>query len=173
MDEIVRQAMTRWPDVPACHGWLRLDRRGQWHVPDGPLRHPGLVDFIQRNYSALPDGLWFFQNGPQRVFVDLDYTPLILRLAGDGRGHDRLHTHTGQTVPTLTGAWLDEEGSLLLGWPGGAGLVDDRDLGRLADQLCDTPQGWILDWQGQQLLVGTMKKAEVPAHFGFIARPRD
>ena len=169
MDEIVRQAMTRWPDVPACHGWLRLDRRGQWHVPDGPLRHPGLVDFIQRNYSALPDGRWFFQNGPQRVFVDLDYTPLILRLDSS----DQLHTHTGQAIHALTGAWLDEEGSLLLGWSGGAGLVDDRDLGQLADALHETRHGWQLDWQGQLLMVTPIKKAEVPVHFGFVARPRD
>jgi len=28
VDDIVLQAMTKWPDVPNVYGWLRLDRRG-------------------------------------------------------------------------------------------------------------------------------------------------
>lgn len=27
MDDIVRQAMAKWPNVPNCFGWLALDRR--------------------------------------------------------------------------------------------------------------------------------------------------
>ncbi len=27
MDEIVRQAMAKWPSVPHCYGWLALDAR--------------------------------------------------------------------------------------------------------------------------------------------------
>jgi hypothetical protein len=30
MDDIVKQAMAKWPNVPACHGWLGLDARGHW-----------------------------------------------------------------------------------------------------------------------------------------------
>ena len=34
MDEMVRQAMAKWPNVPACYGWLGLDARGQWYMRD-------------------------------------------------------------------------------------------------------------------------------------------
>ena len=27
MDDIVKQAMAKWPDVPSVYGWLGLDRR--------------------------------------------------------------------------------------------------------------------------------------------------
>ena len=60
MDEIVRQALAKWPNVPDCYGWLGLDARGQWFMRDdgvqaaGPfaqhkgslLRHDKLIDFI-------------------------------------------------------------------------------------------------------------------------------
>jgi hypothetical protein len=83
MDDIVKAALAKWPNVPACHGWLGLDSRGQWHMRDdaaqaaGPfpqskgsvLRHDKLIAFIQRNYAADDAGQWFFQNGPQRVYV--------------------------------------------------------------------------------------------------------
>src|SRR5690606_28056379 len=34
MDDIVKQAMARWPNVPDCFGWLGLDARGQWFLRD-------------------------------------------------------------------------------------------------------------------------------------------
>ena len=60
MDDIVRQALAKWPNVPHCYGWLALDARGRWYMRDdrvqsaGPfpvskgswLRHEKLVDFI-------------------------------------------------------------------------------------------------------------------------------
>ena len=70
MDEIVKQAMGRWPDVPHCFGWLGLDGRGDWFLRDQPsqdrgafssgvpgakgsrLEHAGLIAFIQRNYAS-------------------------------------------------------------------------------------------------------------------------
>ena len=120
MDDAVRQALARWPDVPDCFGWLSLSRRGEWQLPDGPIRHAGLAAFIGRNYEADADGRWYFQNGPQRVFVSLAYTPTVLRLAAPAR----LQTHTGQPVETLSGAWLDDEGSLLLASEHGIALLE-------------------------------------------------
>ena len=32
MDDIVLQAMVKWPKVPACYGWLGLDARGRWYL---------------------------------------------------------------------------------------------------------------------------------------------
>lgn len=171
MDDAVRQALARWPDVPHCFGWLSLSRRGEWCVPDGPIRHPGLAAFIGRNYEADADGRWYFQNGPQRVFVSLAYTPRILRLAAP----EQLQTHTGQPVDTLSEAWLDEEGSLLLGSEHGIALLDDRDLAAMAAHLVgdlEQPDGPVeLHWNGQHLPVGRIARADVQARFGFVGQP--
>jgi hypothetical protein len=65
MDDIVKQALAKWPNVPHCYGWLGLDARGNWYMRDdrtqaaGPfpqakgsmLRHDKLIDFIHRNYE--------------------------------------------------------------------------------------------------------------------------
>ena len=88
MDDIVKAALAKWPNVPDCYGWLGLDARGNWYMRDenaqaaGPfcvvstdpgrqlaskgslLKHDKLIDFIQRNYAADAQGQWFFQNGP-------------------------------------------------------------------------------------------------------------
>ncbi len=171
MDEAVRQALAKWPDVPSCTGWLRLSRRGEWCVPEGPIRHPGLRGFINRNYEATADGRWFFQNGPQQVFVNLDYTPTILHLAAP----DRLETHTGQPVAAVSGAWFDEEGSLLLATEHGIGLLDDRDLAAFCAHLdgdLESPDAPLsLAWAGQTLPVGRIRQAEVASRFGFVAEP--
>ena len=171
MDEAVRLALAKWPNVPACTGWLRLSRRGEWRVPEGPIRHAGLNAFIGRNYLATADGRWFFQNGPQQVFVSLDYTPLILRLASA----EQLETHTGLPANTVTEAWLDEDGSLLLGCEHGVALLDDRDLAafctRLAGDL-ETPGAPVtLNWAGSSVSVGRITQAEVAARFGFTPEP--
>jgi len=171
MDEAVRQALARWPSVPSCSGWLRLSRRGDWLVPDGPIRHAGFIAFIGRNYAATADGRWYFQNGPQRVFVSLEYTPTVLRLSSPGC----LETHTGQPVLHLSGAWIDEEGSLLLASEHGIALLDDRDLAGFCAHLegdleqPDAASG--LSWAGARIPVGRIRRAEVATRFGFVAEP--
>ena len=76
MDTAVIQALARWPNVPDCYDWLMLDRRGRWrlrHPQDAmrfePIQHAELRDYIARNYSVDTSGAWYFQNGPQKVFV--------------------------------------------------------------------------------------------------------
>src|SRR5690606_35856163 len=90
MDEQVLRAMARWPDVPAAYGWLRLGRRGQWFLIDRNMpgfderRHgegsaignEQIREFIGRNYQADADGRWYWQNGPQRAYADLEAAPL-------------------------------------------------------------------------------------------------
>ena len=41
MDEIVKAALKKWPDVPHCYGWLALDARGDWYMRDEPSRRAG------------------------------------------------------------------------------------------------------------------------------------
>jgi hypothetical protein len=69
MDDIVKQALAKWPHVPHCYGWLGLDARGNWFMRDNQaqahwgrfpaapgskgsqLKHDKLIEFIQRNYE--------------------------------------------------------------------------------------------------------------------------
>ena len=41
MDEIVKAALRKWPNVPACRGWLALDARGDWYMRDDATQAAG------------------------------------------------------------------------------------------------------------------------------------
>jgi hypothetical protein len=169
MDDIVRQAIAKWPNVPHCYGWLGLDARGQWYMRDdrvqaaGPfpqargslLRHEKLVDFIQRNYECDEAGCWFFQNGPQRVYVELEIAPWVLRV---GPGAD-VTTHTGEVL-SQRGTLVDEQGRLYAITDRGLGLVHTLDMHAAAD-LVDRGQ-----WQP-----GPVAAADLPARFGHVLSP--
>ena len=77
-DEVIR-AMAKWPDVPQCFGWLSLDVRGRWRIQGELIAHTRAQAFLSRHYRADEQGRWYVQNGPQQVFVALDYTPWIYR----------------------------------------------------------------------------------------------
>ena len=146
MDDIVIRAMAKWPNVPVVYGWLALDRRGQWSIKGTaaaasaggaarfePVTNPKLIEFIGRNYAHDEQGRWYFQNGPQRVYVTLDYTPLVYRIAG---AHPlSFETHAGAPCASLQSAWMDEAGNLLFGTEHGPGLLLDRDLPRGLEAL--------------------------------------
>jgi hypothetical protein len=132
VDDIVKQAMEKWPNVPHCYHWLALDGRGAWRMRDErtqALNLPGdklvrgpLIDFINRNYTCDDRGRWYFQNGPQRVYVDLDSTPYIART--DPESGFLLHTGTPFQPDS---AWITENGRLVLESGGVPAMVDDRD----------------------------------------------
>ena len=151
MDALVARSMARWPDVPAVYGWLELDRRGNWRIKGERIVHAGLRDFIARNYAADEHGRWYFQNGPQRVFVTLAYAPLVVHHEGDA-----LLDHCGRPV-TAHAAYVDEEGSLLIEGGAAIALMDDRDLERYADGFEQLPR---------------LASGEVPERFGFTREPR-
>ena len=132
MDDVVLRAMARWPDVPAVFGWLSLDQRGQWRLKNEVIKHQGSMQFISRNYVHDATGRWFFQNGPQRVFVRLDYTPLVFFLDPDG---DRLRAHTGAVPRAIHQFWLDDAGSLLIESDLGIGLLYDQDLAEALERM--------------------------------------
>jgi hypothetical protein len=192
MDELVVRAMAKWPDVPAVYGWLSLDRRGNWLIKGERIGNAAVVEFIGRNYEADERGRWFFQNGPQRVFVKLAYTPFVLR-ASVTRDGLQLLTHTGKTVGHVSGVWLDETGALVLRWPGGVGTVCDRDLADLIPRFTDSrgkplsedelaraldPQsagrraGFWFDYGGELLAAGRIRSSQVAQKFGFDPDPR-
>jgi hypothetical protein len=128
MDSIVLKSMAKWPNVPDVFGWLSLDRRGNWLIKDQRISNPLVAEFIGRNYQADDRGRWYFQNGPQRVFVSLGYAPYVLRTCE--HQHERcLQTHTGARLESINGAWIDNEGTLILRWSASnVGSLSDRDL---------------------------------------------
>jgi hypothetical protein len=168
MDDIVRQAIAKWPNVPHCYGWLGLDARGNWYMRDdrtqaaGPfpaskgsvLRHEKLVDFIHRNYAADDHGQWFFQNGPQRVYVELECTPFVWRV---GPGSVSAHTGVAAQVRQCV---LDEAGRLYLECDLGFGLVHTLDMGHAAEAV---EQG---RWKPNEIA-----SADLPRRFGFVRSP--
>jgi len=151
MDEIVARGMARWPDVPAVYGWLSLDRRGNWRIKGERVGNAALREFIARNYLADERGCWFFQNGPQRVFVQLAYTPLVAHYEGEA-----LLDHCGRPFSGAT-LYQDDEGSVLLAGEGGVALLDDRDLAGVAERAQTAPR---------------LRRAEVAQRFGFVPEPR-
>ncbi len=151
MDDSVVRSMAKWPNVPAVFGWLALDRRGNWLIKGERIGNHALRDFISRNYACDGQGRWYFQNGPQRVFVRLAYAPLVVHYQGSA-----LLDHRGQPF-TAADALLDDEGSVLL--PGNAtvALLDDRDLERFADRADG---------------LGRIAASAVPERFGFVRDPQ-
>jgi hypothetical protein len=138
MDDIVLRGMAKWPNVPAVYGWLSLNRRGQWLIKGEPVTNPTISAFIGRNYERDADGAWFFQNGPQRVFVGLEYAPFVYRLVPNGEASSlALEAQTGARARVVTGAWLDEHGVLLVETDCGVGVVHDGDLDTAALAFVD------------------------------------
>jgi hypothetical protein len=125
MDDWVLRALQRWPNVPALFGWLGLDRRGRWLIQGESITHPRIVQTINRNYAADEHGRWYFQNGPQRGYMQLASTPWILFVGEDSSS---LVTHAGQPVERVTNAYLDEQGALVLLTEHGPGELIGSDL---------------------------------------------
>lgn len=207
MDENVIAAMARWPDVPDVYGWLSLTERGEWRLhpqgdalvplgagnglsPGEAISSPPILAFIGRNYAADNAGQWYFQNGPQRVYVRLDAAPYILHTTREGTGEPRLRTHTGLPVKELRGWWLDDDGKLYAQTEHGPALVAGRDLESVLASL-RTPDGtavlerleaqhwaggdtlqvkWI-DAHGPPAALRFCPAGAIPDTLGFVSRP--
>jgi len=173
MDDIVKQALAKWPNVPHCFGWLALDARGNWYLRDeqvqalGPfadgtpqskgalLQHAKLLDFIARNYDCDAAGQWFFQNGPQRVYVELEATPWIWRVAADYS----VTAHTGAPA-RVQRCVVDEAGHVYLETDIGFGLVHTQDMLTASDAI-ETGL-----WVPAQVAT-----ADLPRLFSFVKAP--
>jgi hypothetical protein len=149
MDEIVAAALRKWPNVPHCYGWLALDARGDWYMRDdriqaaGPfprvkgsrIDHEKLREFIARNYAADDDGAWFFQNGPQRVYVELEAAPWVWRLQADPTSSIVVTSHTGLPADPAGDAFVDQHGRVFLVTDLGFGIVHTLDMGAAGDAI--------------------------------------
>ncbi len=176
MDAIVEAALRKWPNVPACRGWLGLSARGDWYLRDaaaqaaGPfphspgslIRHAGLREFIGRNYACDASGCWYFQNGPQRVYVELESAPWVWRLLAPGDPGDGvigIEAHTG-VAARFESAWMDEHGHLYIATDLGLGRVHSQDMHRAVDTI--ERGSWVVSDVGADAL---------PARFGYVLSP--
>ena len=171
MDDIVKQALVKWPNVPDCWGWLGLDMRGNWWLRDAAaqaqgmfpaskgsmLEHEKLLAFIGRNYEANAHGHWFFQNGPQRVYVELESTPMVWRVHADGR----VLAHTGGEAREVQHCLMDELGHVYLHAQGVLGVVHSQDMVHVAEAI---EAG---RWQVEEVQSDTL-----PARFGYVRSPQ-
>ncbi|MBU3637017.1 DUF2946 family protein [Polynucleobacter sp. es-MAR-4] len=202
MDEQVLRSLIKWPNVPHCFGWLALDRRGQWRMRDefaqanqlagSLIQHAALNEFISRNYACDSLGRYFFQNGPQRVFITLDATPWIARIIPSENG-SQLLTQCGTAIKPH-GALSDEKGNIyvtgiipqsLSEQNDGTvftqteslslALLHDHDLDLFSDQskvmedACSFRGSW--QWEGRDLPIEPTHSAELSERFHFIKTP--
>ena len=196
MDEIVKQAMAKWPNVPHCYGWLALDARGNWRMRDeraqklnlagDRINNQALLGFINRNYVHDDQGRWYFQNGPQRVYINIEATPFIAR-TDPSRG---FVLHTGEALEFVDAAWITESGLLLLKSGDRIAQVDDRDMSHCLMRLHingvpaedDRLLAWLdepaddacltFEYAGKHVQVERLERDNIPAKFGFIRHPQ-
>ncbi|MBV8123342.1 MAG: DUF2946 family protein, partial [Paucibacter sp.] len=104
--------------------WRMRDERAQhFGLPSDKLTHPALVGFINRNYGCDERGCWYFQNGPQRVYLELDAAPFIVR-TDPAQGW---LLQTGEALGEIEEAVMTEAGELVLRSGGRVAQLDDRD----------------------------------------------
>lgn len=194
MDDIVKQAMAKWPNVPHCYGWLALDARGGWrmrdeqaqqgNLPGDRLNNAALLAFINRNYASDDRGCWYFQNGPQRVYVNLETTPYVAR-TDPAQG---LVVQTGNAFGAVEHVYMTTAGALIAQASGKVAQVDDRDVAQLigAMKMDGAPVGdealmaWLetgrghvaLDVAGTTVAVERLTGNDLGQRFGFISLPQ-
>jgi len=202
MDNNVLRSLIKWPNVPHCFGWLALDRRGQWRMrdeyaqenklPGNPIKHATLNDFISRNYACDTSGRYFFQNGPQRVFITLDVTPWVARIIPGETGMQLLTQCDTQIDPQ--NVLSDELGNIYIAGRVtqnlyevdhgesfikkeclSVALLHDHDLGFFSDlaklhkEACSFRGSW--NWNGQELPIDPVYSQELSERFHFVKNP--
>jgi hypothetical protein len=203
MDDQVLRSLMKWPNVPDCYGWLALDRRGHWrmrdeftqqnNLPGQVIQHSALNECIARNYACDVLGRYFFQNGPQRVFITLDATPWVVRIIPSDKD---LHlTNQCHQIMEPGAALSDEKGNIyIIGtvnqtvydinnsdsqFSKRAGeviaLLHDHDLdhfselARLHEEACSFGGSWT--WHGKQLPLDPVHSQELASRFHYIPKP--
>jgi hypothetical protein len=203
MDDQVLRSLMKWPNVPDCFGWLALDRRGQWRMrdeftqqnklPGHVIKHPALNEFIARNYACDELGRYFFQNGPQRVFITLDAAPWIVRIIPSEE--DSAFINQCHQIIEPTAALSDENGNIyivgivnetvyssndnkpfLKKESKSIALLHDHDLDhfseltKLHEEACSFGGSWV--WKDVQLPLDPIHSEELTSRFNYITKPQ-
>jgi hypothetical protein len=164
---------------------MRDERAQHFNLAGDKVIQTALLGFINRNYAVDELGRWYFQNGPQRVYVNLEATPFIAR-TDPAQG---LLLQTGEAVGALERAWMTETGALIVEAGGKVAQIDDRDVGQLiaaiemggATVSDDALLAWLdngagegemaLHYQGKNVPIGRIAQADVARQFGFTRLP--
>jgi hypothetical protein len=203
MDVSVLNALAKWPNVPDCFGWLALDARGQFRMrndfaqanglPGDVVRHDALRAFMYRNYACDVQGRWFFQNGAQRVYVELESTPWVVRWFEGSTEQARPYLETtGGLKFEPKRFWMDEHGAVYVSGDvyGAASAPEssisntvlDQQVARLHDHDLDHLAGDLtlfngcgvlghIFWHGAQFDLEPIVSAELPRLFKFVRHP--
>jgi len=179
--DAVQRALEKWPDVPACFGWLALDARGRWRIGGATITHAGAIAFLNGHYACDERGRWYVQNGPQTAYVDLELAPWALSVAPDGS----LSTHTGLAVERFGEIFVTPDGEVLVATSLGLAAIIDRDLESFARRLrtadgdalaalagaaAGTPAS-LVDPDGTPHAVSGASPEELATRYGFVRRP--
>ena len=173
---------------------MRDEFAQQNQLPGQVINHQGLKEFISRNYASDDQGRFFFQNGPQRVFITLDATPWIARINSSDEGLQFLTQCDGAIEPTA--ALSDESGNIyIVGSINqvpykkqdassfthvdriSVALLHDHDLAQFSElatlhqAACSFAGSWI--WQARQLPLDPIHSDELAARFQFVPVPCD
>ena len=202
MDDLVLQSLIKWPSVPNCFGWLALDRRGRWRIrneyaqkynlPGEVIQNNHFNEYIKRNYSRDINGRYFFQNGPQRVYISIDAAPWIVRITPSNESLQFVTQCQNQFHPQE--ALSDESGNIfisgltmqtILHEKGPVAFIQENqpsiallhdhdldlfaDLARLDGHSCNLESSW--SWLGRRLPIHPIRSLEIPGRFGFKKNP--
>ena len=183
-----RAPLLRLAGSGRARNWrMRDERAQQQNLPGDKLAHEALIAFIVRNYAADDRGCWYFQNGPQRVYVNLEATPYIVRT--DPSCGWLLHT--GAAMGGIDKAVLTETGALVLRSGEIVAQLDDRDFALVLPllRMNDEPVAdeTLLEWMEsdahsvastltltdheRQVPVHRVAAAQLAAHFGYVSEP--
>jgi hypothetical protein len=153
------------------------------HQPGDIIRHESLLNFIYRNYDCDTRGAWYFQNGPQRVYVELEATPFIARTDPELGFvlHDRTPMHD------IDQLFMTNSGQLIIQSHQKIAMLDPNDLAHclamlyvenhaIADE--DLLKWLIAPNQSLQMKLGKqfinvewVDSNQLQKRFGFIAHP--
>jgi hypothetical protein len=161
-------------------------------LPGNVIQHTALNEFIARNYAHDSLGRYFFQNGPQRVFVTLDATPSIARMIPSESGqhlltqcgaemkpHSALSDEKGNIY--ITGLILQSHSDQIDGMAFtkteslSVALLHDHDLDLFSEQskvqedACSFRGSW--QWGGKDLPIEPIHSTELSQRFHFIKAP--
>ena len=147
------------------------------------MNNPALVGFINRNYGHDERGNWYFQNGPQRVYVNLEATPFIARTDPQ----QGLVLQTGQALTDIERVFLSDAGAVLFQAGDSVAQLDDRDVAQVLSKLeldgqaasDEAVMAWLesgagkltLPWNGKRFDVERIEAADLPQRFNFNQLP--
>jgi hypothetical protein len=174
---------------------MRDEFAQQNNLPGTVIVHQALNEFISRNYACDTEGRYFFQNGPQRVFITLVATPWVVRMIPSDRDTKLLTQCQSAIEPSA--ALSDENGNIYIVGKisqvvyenlnqapkttfstqekESVALLHDHDLeifselATLKEEACSFGGSW--NWHGQQLPLDPIHSSELASSFHYIARP--